>query len=51
MSLDAREQVLAQLRNSTLTIPDLTPCFRDWPAKCSPYLEQIRKDVQEWLEE
>ncbi|GME45697.1 Terpenoid synthase [Neofusicoccum parvum] len=51
MSFDPREQVLAQLRNRSFIIPDLSPCFRDWPIKCSPHLEQIRKDVHAWLEE
>lgn len=51
MSFDPREQILAQLRNTTFTIPDLSPCFRDWPAKCNPHLEQIRKEVYNWLEE
>lgn len=51
MSFDPREQILAQLRRTTFTIPDLKDCFRDWPIECSPYLDQIRKDVHAWLEE
>ncbi|CRG92437.1 hypothetical protein PISL3812_09496 [Talaromyces islandicus] len=44
-----RKQVLAALRTQRIPVPDLAPYFSHWPSRASPDLDDLRKDVDAWL--
>lgn len=45
-----REELVASLRGSRVTIPDLKFLMRHWPQGVHPDLERLEKDVQARLE-
>ena len=49
-SIMSRQEVQVALQGQQIQIRDLSVFFKDWPSFENPYLTQIRKDVEIWLE-
>ena len=42
--------ILTALRGQSITLPDLNSIFHDWPKEVNQGLDQLRRDVDEWLD-
>ena len=42
--------ILTALGGQSITLPDLNSIFHDWPKEVNPGLDQLRRDVEEWLD-
>ena len=42
--------ILTALRGQSVTLPDLNSFFHDWPKEVNPGLDQLRRDVDEWID-
>jgi hypothetical protein len=47
--LDERHQLIHSLRGQHLRIPDLHDLFQAWPEATSPYIANLRTDVDQTL--
>ncbi|MCJ1293100.1 hypothetical protein MMC34_004653 [Xylographa carneopallida] len=50
MGFTSRVDVLSKLRNQTLRITGLRSVFNGWPFATNPAVEQVRDDVESWLD-
>ena len=50
MSQTPRDSLLCLLRGQEMHIPNLHACFDHWPQAVHPGLEQLRVDVDKWIE-
>ena len=48
-SVLSRQQLLENLRNDTLVIPDLHVALEKWPQYVHPELDRLREDLEERL--
>jgi len=44
------EPILESLRGKSVVLPDLNAILHGWPREVNQGLEQVRNDVDEWLE-
>ena len=49
MTLQEPDAILTKLQGQTIVLPDLEPIFDGWPRGVNQNLEQLRRDVDDWL--
>ena len=42
--------ILTALQGQSILLPDLNSVFHSWPKEINPNLDQLRRDVDEWLD-
>ncbi len=48
---DQRKTLLASLRGQQIRVPDLKPLFEHWPTKKNESIDDMRQNIQQWLDE
>ena len=49
-TLPNHEELLAQLRGSTFTVPDFSLILSKWPSKANQNYQQIKDDVESYID-
>ena len=50
MALQDPNAILASLQGEAIQVPDLQKLFKNWPQEVNPCLDQLRQEVNDWLE-
>lgn len=48
--VSTRLELLSSVRGNTLVFPDLWQYCSHWPQAVNPGIDQLRKDVSDWLD-